>query len=83
MKLSTSKIASSACLLALLAAPAGLLAQPPRGGQPPERGNKNKQVAVPEPSTLVMTAVGVALGMGVVLIGFRRNRETSAIKTIA
>jgi hypothetical protein len=72
MKLSTSKIAASACLFAMLAAPAGLLAQR-RGGDPDKQ---HKNVAVPEPSTLVMTAVGVALGMGFVLFNLRRNRET-------
>jgi hypothetical protein len=73
MKLSTSKIAASACLFAMLATPAGLLAQR-RGGDPDTLHKKN--VAVPEPSTMVMTAVGVALGMGFVLFNLRRNRET-------
>lgn len=77
MTLSNPKFAASACLLVMLAAPAGLLARDPRRPNDPK-----KTYAVPEPSTLAMTAVGMALGMGLVLVGLRRNRPTSS-KTAA
>jgi hypothetical protein len=73
MKLSHPQFAASACLLAMLAAPAGLLAHDSRRPNDPK-----KTYAVPEPSTLVMTALGMALAMGLVLVGLRRNRPTSA-----
>lgn len=46
----------------------------------PHRGDKggNGHYAVPEPSTLAMTLVGMGLGLGLVIAGIRRNRSTSA-----
>jgi hypothetical protein len=72
MQLMSAKFAASACLFALLAAPAVVLANKPNN-----RYDKHPR-RVAEPSTLVMTAVGLGLGIGLVAMGLRRNRSTSA-----
>jgi hypothetical protein len=72
MKLSNPKFAAGACLLVMLAAPAGVFAR----YRHPDPEHK-KPVPVPEPSTLVMTVVGMSLGMGLIVAGLRRNRSTN------
>ena len=75
MKLINPKFAASACLLTLLVVPAAVFANNDLG----ERGDKvKKHYAVPEPSTLAMTVIGMGLGVGLVIAGVRRNRSTSA-----
>jgi hypothetical protein len=76
MKLVNPKFAASAFMFTLLAAPAIVLADRPNYGGP-EKGGK-KHYAVPEPSTLAMTVVGLGLGLGFVIAGLRRNRSTTA-----
>jgi hypothetical protein len=75
MKLINPKFAASACLLTLLAVPVAVFANNDLGA----RGDKDKKhYAVPEPSTLAMTVLGMGLGVGLVIAGLRRNRSTSA-----
>jgi hypothetical protein len=69
MKLDNPRFLASACLVALLAAPAGVLARD---------GKDKKHVSVPEPSTLVMTIAGIGLGMGLIVLGLRRKRASNA-----
>jgi hypothetical protein len=82
MKLINPKFAVTACLFALLAAPAVVFADR-RGdkgeGEGRDRGrDKHKHqppYAVPEPSTLIMTLAGMGIGIGVVAAGVRCNRR--------
>jgi hypothetical protein len=75
MKLFNPKFAVIVCLLTLLAAPVAVLADSNRW----DRGDKDKKhYAVPEPSTLAMTVIGMGLGVGLVIAGLRRNRSASA-----
>jgi hypothetical protein len=67
MKLISPKLAASACILAILAAPLTGLAN----GK-----GKDKKYSVAEPGTLAMTVTGLGLGMGLVLFGLRRNRKS-------
>lgn len=76
MKVLHPKLAASACLFAMLAAPAAVLADRDDKGRA-DKGS-NAHYAVPEPSTLAMTLVGMGLGLGLVIAGTRRNRSTSA-----
>jgi hypothetical protein len=73
MKLISPKIAASACLLAILAAPLTGLANP-KGDD--KYKDKDKKYSVAEPGTLAMTTAGLGLGMGLVLFGLRRNRKS-------
>jgi hypothetical protein len=76
MKLTNPKLAASACLLAILAAPLTGLANP-RGADDKYKGkDKGKKYSVAEPGTLAMTVAGLGLGMGLVLFGLRRNRKS-------
>ena len=72
MKIISPKLAASACLFAILAAPLTGLANPQGHG---EKDGKNKKYAVAEPGTLAMTVAGLGLGMGLVVFGLRRNRK--------
>ena len=74
MKLINPKFAATACLLGMLAAPAAVFADHPRYDK---GGKKDKTWAVPEPSTLVMTLVGMGLGIGLAVVGLRRNRSSA------
>jgi len=75
------RFAVTACLFALLAAPAAVLAdgKDRRGeGEGRDRGrdkDKHQPYAVPEPSTLIMTLAGMGIGIGFVVAGVRRNRR--------
>jgi hypothetical protein len=76
MKLINPKFAATACLFALLAAPAITFAD---GGDDQGQNNndqgRKKHYAVAEPSTLIMTLAGMGLGIGLVVAGVRRNRR--------
>lgn len=76
MKVLHPKFAASACLFAMLAAPAAILVDRDDKGRA-DKGSKG-HYAVPEPSTLAMTLVGMGLGLGLLIAGTRRNRYTSA-----
>jgi hypothetical protein len=73
MKIISPKLAASACLFAILAAPLTGLANP-KGY--PDKNDKNKKYSVAEPGTLAMTVAGLGLGMGLVIFGLRRNRKS-------
>jgi PEP-CTERM motif len=81
MQLIHPKFAATTCLFALLATPAAVFADRPGSGH--DNGNKggkkdgNKNWAVPEPSTLVMTLAGMGLVLGLAIVGRRRNRSRS------
>jgi hypothetical protein len=81
MKLINPKFAATTCLLGVLAAPAAVFADRPSSGY--DNGNKggkkggDKNWAVPEPSTLVMTLAGMGLVLGLAIVGLRRNRRRS------
>lgn len=72
MKSRSSKFAASACLLTALAVPIGVLANRPKPY--PDR----KPTKMAEPSSLVLSAVGLALGMGILAVGMRRKQGSSA-----
>jgi hypothetical protein len=74
MKMLSPKLAASACLFAILAAPLTGLANP--GGNDNGGDKHKKRYPVAEPGTLVMTVAGLGLGMGLVLFGLRRNRKS-------
>jgi hypothetical protein len=69
MKIISPKLAASACLFAILAAPLTGLANP-------KPGKNNKKYPVAEPGTLAMTVAGLGLGTGLLLFGLRRNRKS-------
>jgi hypothetical protein len=75
MNIMSPKLAASACLVAILAAPLTGLANPGGYG---DRDDKHKKYSVAEPGTLAMTVAGLGLGMGLVLFGLRRNRKSIA-----
>jgi hypothetical protein len=77
MKLINPKFAATACLFALLAAPAVVFADDDRneGKYKDKDKDKHHSYAVPEPSTLIMTLAGLGLGIGLVVAGVRRNRR--------
>ncbi len=74
MRLINPKFAAAACLFGMLAAPVALFAghQPP---PPPPWYHKPTPVA--EPSTLAMILVGTGFGIGLAVVGLRRNRSRS------
>ena len=73
MESKNRKFAASACLLAMLAVPAGVFAQ----GPDKDKYDKHKPKATPEPSTLVLTLVGVGIGAGLIWASMRRNRGSA------
>jgi hypothetical protein len=77
MNLINPKFAATACLFALLAAPAITYAGggDDQGQNNNDQGGKKPHYAVPEPSTLIMTLAGMGLGIGLVVAGVRRNRR--------
>jgi hypothetical protein len=70
------KLAATACLFAMLALPAAVLADGPDSDK--DKYDRHKPKATPEPSTLVLTLVGVGIGTGLILAGLRRNRRSAA-----
>ena len=69
------KLAVTACLFALLAAPVAVFAD---GHDARDKGDKHKKpYAVPEPSTLIMTLAGLGIGIGLVVAGVRRSRRST------
>ena len=78
MKLIHPKFAATTCLFALLAAPAAVFAEHHGDDGNGKDWRKDRKVhTVPEPSTLAMTLAGVALVLGLALVGHRRNRSRS------
>jgi hypothetical protein len=77
MKLSSPKLAASACLIAMLAVPLTGLANPRGYGDKDKDKDKGKKYAMAEPGTLAMTIAGLGLGMGLVVLGVRRNRKSA------
>ena len=73
MKIISPKWAASACLFAILGVPLTGLANPQRHSQDDKK--KDKKYSVAEPGTLAMTVAGLGLGMGLVVLGLRRNRK--------
>jgi hypothetical protein len=78
MKLSNPEFLAAACLVAMLAAPAGVLARNRALDNGGDKNKDKKTTAVPEPSTLVMTLAGVGIGLGLLVAGMRRKSATNA-----
>jgi hypothetical protein len=79
MKLINPKVAATACLFGMLAAPAVVFAGHRTPPPPPPFFPKPTPIArVAEPSTLVMILAGMGLGIGLAVVGLRRSRSVTA-----
>jgi|HubBroStandDraft_6_1064221.scaffolds.fasta_scaffold563762_2 hypothetical protein len=68
------KFAAAACLFGMLAAPTVFAGHHP----PPWYGPPPPPTRMPEPSSLVMTLVGMGFGVGLAVVGLRRKRGVTA-----